>query len=138
MTNKELKKKAREIRSSLMLEVREYNIHDKNCYDLCVEFYKRCFDIELPNYNYDHKTNIPPSEVHNDWEIFHDKLELEIGDIIAFQSIAHKDGIHLGVYLGDGDFLDSQDAPCPIRVSSLDDVITEIKYYARYTKIRRN
>jgi len=121
----------RRIAEKLMLRIRKFIPFRDDCWTLLCDFYRECYGVELPRYEYSSiKQEKPPDEVWRDWRII-DRVETRPGDAILLYTDM---GMHLGIILDDGDFIHST---CmgnpPVRIGRLTDVSEDIPTsFARY------
>ena len=107
----------REVAEQLMIEIREYIPLKADCYTLLSDFYRRCYGIEIPRYEYNPvRQEKPPDEVWQDWEAI-DQAEARPGDVVLLYSEL---GVHVGILLDNGEFLHStcMSNP-PVRIGKL-------------------
>jgi len=88
-----------------MVEIRKFVPLKADCYTLLCDFYRRCYGIEIPRYEYSSiKQEKPPDEVWKDWEPI-EESETGPGDVILFYD--PELGLHLGIVLDNDEFLHS-------------------------------
>jgi len=127
---------AHEVAESIMIDAKKLGLDKYNkysCWDVVVEFYKRYFNIELPNYQYNKRNLTPPDEVYKQWTVI-DKEDLQPGDVVVFKSTCIDGGWHMTTYLGDDDLLNA-DYRVGVIVQKLSEADVEVQYYARYNKV---
>lgn len=110
----------RRVAESLMIEIRKFIPFKADCYTLICDFYRRCYGIEIPRYEYNSvKQEKPPDKVWEDWEII-EESEAVVGDVMLLYSDL---GVHTGIILDDGEFLHSicMDNP-PVRIGKIADI----------------
>lgn len=121
----------RQVAEVLMLRIREFVAFKADCWTLLCDFYRECYAIELPRYEYSSiRREKPPDRVWEDWRII-DGRQARPGDAVLFYAAT---GMHLGILLDGGDFVHSTHmGNPPVRISSIADVAEDILvHFVRY------
>lgn len=122
----------RRVAERLMIEIRRFIPHKADCWTLLCDFYRECYGIELPRYEYRSiKVEKPPAEVWKDWRIIGES-EARPGDVLLFYP--EKNELHLGIVLDKGDFVHATYlGNPPVRIGPLVEVSSDIPIkYVRY------
>lgn len=111
------------------MKLRKFVPRKSDCYTLVCDFYRRCYGVRIPRYEYDSiRREKPPDEAWESWRKL-DRSEARPGDVVLLYSDL---GMHLGILLDGGEFLHMAcvGAP-PCRIESLSDFPGKMDF-ARY------
>jgi cell wall-associated NlpC family hydrolase len=119
-----------EVAEKLILGTKQFQWHVSDCWTLACNFYRDCYSISIPKYQYGETNVAPPDAAYLDWQAI-DEHDLIPGDLL----IGNVNGIiHVGVFLGNAEFLHASQVKgeYPVRISKLSTWRRTFTIFARH------